>query len=143
MDKRTQRKIYLKAGNTCSNCGTPIGQNQKHCRKHRTNPSGEKAPNWKGGRVKATSGYILIMKPEHPRANPDGYVYEHIVIWEQANNKSLPLGWVIHHLNGIITDNRPVNLEAMPDRRHNNLLAAKARRIQELEAMLNNQHQLL
>lgn len=97
---------------------------------------------WKGGRTKA-AGYNLIRMPDHPRARQTGYVREHILVWELFNGKSLPEGWVIHHLNGITDDNRPENLGALPNKRHEGILAAKAKRIQELEALLRNQSQLL
>ena len=88
-------------------------------------------------------GYILIHQPDHPRASKKGYVFEHLLNWEQAHNKPLPEGWVIHHLNGIRSDNRPVNLQALLSMKHSLVLQAKARRIQELEAIINGQSQLL
>ena len=105
-------------------------------------PKGEKHPCWKGGRIKQ-HGYILIHKPEHPRANKVGLIFEHIVVWEQTHGKLIPKGWQIHHLNGITNDNRQQNLVALPDKKHKHILQAKAKRIQELEAFINNQHQLL
>ena len=84
----------------------------------------------------------MIHRPEHPRAIK-GYIFEHWLVWEEANNKSLPKGWVIHHLNGIKGDNRICNLEALSNRKHYLVLQAKAKRIQALEALLNGQHQLL
>ncbi len=98
---------------------------------------------WKGGR-RIVRGYIRLLLPEHPRADKRGYVCEHILVWEKATGKSLPKGWVVHHLNGIRGDNRPVNLVALPDKKHRYILDAKAKRIQELEALLKNgQRQLL
>jgi hypothetical protein len=104
---------------------------------------GEKHPSWKGGKFKTSSGYIVVKKPEHPHAHKSGYVFEHIVIWEETHGKALPKGWIVHHLNGIKDDNRPANLVALPNSKHSLVLAAKAKRIQELEATLNNQYQLL
>lgn len=91
--------------------------------------------NWKGGRHKTTEGYALIYMPDYPRANKDGYVLEHIWVWEQTHNKPLPDGWIIHHINGIKDDNRPSNLKAMPRNKHHfNLLSqTRAKRIRELE----------
>jgi hypothetical protein len=91
--------------------------------------------------VKSISLFTSL--PQHPRANKDGYIQEHIVVWEQTHNKPVPQGWHVHHLNGIKNDNRPRNLVALPSTKHYLILQAKARRIQELEALLNNQHQLL
>ena len=99
--------------------------------------------NWKGGRRTSRKGYIYIRCQRHHRATTRGFVFEHILIWEHANGKMLPDGWVIHHLNGIKTDNRPKNLVALSSQKHCEVLAAKAKRIQELEALLNGQHQLL
>jgi len=88
-------------------------------------------------------GYTKVYQPDHPRADCTGYMLEHIFVWEQAHGKPLPKGWIIHHLNGIKDDNKVANLLAMPDRKHRRILMAKAKRIQELEALLNSQHQLL
>ena len=55
--------------------------------------------------------------PTYPKAKPNGYVYEHIYIAEQMLGR--PLKWegvknesseVVHHINGIKTDNEPKNL---------------------------------
>jgi len=96
----------------------------------------EEHPQWKGGRTFSQGGYVFIRKPTHHRAGKNGYVQEHILIWEQSHNQTLPDGWVIHHLNGIKHDNRPENLVALPNWKHYLVLEAKAKRIQELEALL-------
>ena len=104
--------------------------------------TGKDHPNWKGGR-RIDNGYVIILRRGHPRAGRDGYVKEHILVWEQENNKPLPKGWIIHHLNGIKSDNRICNLQALPNKKHYLVLQAKAKRIQELEAKLNGQAQLI
>jgi hypothetical protein len=106
-------------------------------------PKGELANNWKGGKVTSKDGYILINNHSHPRSSKSGYVLQHILIWEEANGKPLPKGWIIHHLNGIKSDNRLANLQALPNKKHYLVLQAKAKRIQELEALLNHQQQLI
>jgi len=78
----------------------------------------------------------MVYTPDHPRQH-NGYVYEHWIIWEQAHNKPLPDGWVVHHLNGIRHDNRPENLAGMPNHKHHFILKAMGKRIQELEALLD------
>jgi len=97
-------------------------------------PNGENSRMWRGGRIKSSEGYILINEPEHHRRNKGGYVFEHILVWEQVHNKLLPEGWVIHHINGVKNDNRPCNLVAFPDKTHKRILDIKSQRIRELEA---------
>lgn len=98
---------------------------------------GELHPNWGGGRVITGRGYVLIMKPEHPKADPRGYVTEHLLVWEQTHKKPLPEGWVIHHLNSIKGDNRPCNLVAFPNNKHSakhgQLVSTLQQKIRELE----------
>jgi hypothetical protein len=55
--------------------------------------------NWRNRRCESTNGYILIYKPEHPRAS-NGYVPEHILTAERAFGKPLPSGAIVHHANG-------------------------------------------
>ena len=104
---------------------------------------GEAHHHWQGGRYLG-GGYWMRYKPDHPRASRNShYVREHILIWEEAHGKLLPASWHIHHLNGIKTDNRIVNLEALPSKKHYLITNVKARRIQQLEALLKNQGQLV
>ena len=120
-------------------CGKLIDYRSQHCKSCAFKiaiRSGERRIGnavYKGGR-REIRGYIKILLPEHPRADKRGYVSEHLLVWEKANNKPLPNGWVVHHLNGIRNDNRPTNLIGLPDKKHRHILAAKARRVQELEA---------
>jgi len=55
----------------------------------------ENNPSWKGG-VRIHKGYRYILQPDHPRSTK-GYVFEHIVIAEEALGKRLPVGSEIHH----------------------------------------------
>lgn len=144
MSSASQKKWRLEHRHPCIDCDKPIEVRAKRCKecsqKHQIRGN---HPNWKGGRIKTYNGYIMILKPEHPRVGKNGYIMEHILVWEEAHSKPLPESWIIHHLNGIPDDNRPSNLEALPNKKHYLVLQAKAKRIQELEALLNNQHQLL
>ncbi len=142
-DLREYGRLYRIAHkHPCPVCGILIASASQHCRRHRIMPTGEMAYNWRGGRVN-NSGYLMIRNPSHPRADKSGYVREHILVWEQSHNNSLPMGWVVHHLNGIKRDNRPCNLVALPNKKHKFILAEKAKRIQELEAILAKQGSLL
>ena len=102
--------------------------------KHNSIKRGDKHPRWKGGRIVRSRRYVSVYRPEHPRADKTGYVAEHLLVWEKAHGKLPPEGWIIHHLNGIKSDNRPENLVALPSTKHTNVLRAKAERIKALEA---------
>ena len=154
--KGSQTQANQKARHSCIDCGKLISRygiccSACNCRhlwrsgKHtaESNPRGNKHYLWKGGRYKTFGGYIMVYNPTHHRASSNNYVPEHIFIWEEAHGKPIPDGWIIHHLNGIKHDNRPSNLVALPNNKHYLVLQAKAKRIQELEALLNHQGQFL
>lgn len=97
----------------------------------------ERNPHWKGGRPLSSGGYPLVQCWEHPKARrQDGYVFEHMLVWERTHNQTLPDGYVIHHLNGIKIDNRPRNLIALPKGKHHYAMYLQGLklRIRELEA---------
>jgi len=81
---------------------------------------GEANIGWKGGRS-FREGYIVIWSPDHHRSN-GGYVYEHILVWEQHHKLLLSTDWVVHHINGVKTDNRIENLIAYPRIKHDRLI---------------------
>lgn len=100
----------------CGELITAINRNGlKTGYKHGHNYKGireEKHPQWKGGRIER-DGYVLLLMYGNRLADCRGYVKEHRLIWEQANNACL-LSWGdVHHKNGKRNDNRPENLEAM------------------------------
>ena len=73
---------------------------------------------WKGGRTLTSHGYVLVRQPVHPRAFSNGYVYEHIIVAEEALGRMLGHGEIVHHRNGDKADNRPENLEVLASIRH-------------------------
>lgn len=134
--------------NHCIDCGKLITPHHIHCNKcatlfkinHGTSglkhfKKGNEHRFWKGGRLES-HGYIVVLAPDHPHAGNYGYVYEHLLIWEQHNGK-LPDNMHIHHLNGIKNDNRIENLVAINPSEHHKLHQAQAKRIREFEALFN------
>ena len=97
-------------------------------------PKGEDSPYWRGGRY-CNQGYIRVYAPNHPRARAVNrlYVAEHILVWEKTHNQYLPKDRVVHHLNGIKSDNRPDNLIAMPVGKHMKIIPEMAKKIRNLE----------
>ena len=74
------------------------GESQRFIRGHTPRGKfGEDSHHWKGGRVNEGHGYVYVTMPDHPRANQDGYVREHIPMAEKALGKPLPPEAVIHH----------------------------------------------
>lgn len=64
---------------------------------------------WKGGTT-ITNGYRCVYLPKHPRAHPNGYVYEHIVAAEKTLGRALQPGEVVHHEDSDKQNNDPENL---------------------------------
>ena len=86
----------------------------------------------KSGRLKQSSGYILILDKQNSSANRSEYVLEHYAVWEKVYGK-IPNGYIIHHLNGVRDDNRIENLSAMSRRDHHRLFIPYQERINQLE----------
>lgn len=84
---------------------------------HMQQPRGEDSHAWKGGRVFDTNGYVLIYAPDHP-AVVNRYVPEHRLVMEQVLGRYLESYEEVHHKNGVITDNRPENLEVLTKSEH-------------------------
>ena len=76
---------------------------------------GAKAPGWKDGRFER-GGRILIMIPEHPHAQIGGYVLRSRLVMEKMLGRYLKPCEVVHHINAIVGDDRPENLQLFPNK---------------------------
>lgn len=78
---------------------------------------------WRGGKSRHSKGYILLRRPDHPRADARGYVFEHILVAEKILGRPIEKHEVVHHRNFIKDDNRPANLIVMTISEHQKLHA--------------------
>lgn len=88
------------------------GQHVRYVLGHQV-PEGSDNPGWKGGKWIRSGGYVMTLKPDHPEADKDGYVYEHRLVAEQKIGRQLERHERVHHINGIKDDNDPENLVVM------------------------------
>lgn len=72
----------------------------------------DKHPRWKGGKYIDEHGYIRIWLGNKK------WRYEHRLIMEKKINRPILRKEIVHHINGIKTDNRIENLELMSIKKH-------------------------
>lgn len=99
---------------------------------------GEKSGNWNGGVKKTARGYRQLLVPGHPRADANGYVMEHIVVFESETGMPVPTGCCIHHLNGDKSDNRIENLCLMTHGAHTAFHHRGKKRTDETREKISN-----
>lgn len=88
--------------------------------KHGNHVSGRDHPRWNDSQILSSDGYVKVrVGKSHPLADPNGYAYEHLVIWISSGRRSPTPNEVLHHRNEIKTDNRLENLEIISRSRHN------------------------
>lgn len=108
--KETRRLIGLK------NKGKIVSEEtrKKQSEYHLKNKTFEKEnhSNWNGGKSKTWNGYSLI------RISKGYYRREHRVIMEEHLGRKLTPEEMIHHINGIKTDNRIENLQILTKSEH-------------------------
>lgn len=133
LDYDTVKTLY-ESGMTQQEVAEELGTTQKvvfnfmrrHGIKARTaakrNQFGEANSSWNGGRTVDEFGYVMVRKPDHPRASKCGkYVPEHILVAEKTIGRHLTNDEVVHHINGVKGDNRPENLLVMTKSEHTRL----------------------
>lgn len=79
---------------------------------------GKNNSSWNGGRFINKNGYVMIYSPNHPDSIKNGYILEHRLIVSKGLDRRLESWEVIHHKNGIKSDNRINNLELVTQPRN-------------------------
>ena len=79
--------------------------------KNHADVSGDKNPNWKGGKKKDNNGYILIHSPNHPNKNVRNYVLEHRLVMEKHLRRYLKPSEIVHHIDRNPSNNKINNLK--------------------------------
>ncbi len=93
----------------CVDCGKALGSYaSKRCQK--CVRIGKLNFRWKGGRQINADGYVLILAKDHPFSECRGYIFEHRIVMEKHLGRYVRPEEVVHHINGIKTDNRIENL---------------------------------
>lgn len=60
-------------------------------------------------------GYFAVYMPEHPRAKPNGYVFEHVLVAEKLLGRALLVDEVVHHIDGNKQNNDIENIMVFPN----------------------------
>lgn len=118
-----KKKAILFCGKSCS-----MSQRMQSLR-----DNGKPHPCWKGGRF-IINGYVCVKaSKEHPSADKNGYVLEHILIAERALGRRIPVGVQVHHFDEVRSHNEGSNLVICQDAKYHMILHAR-RRVQQAGA---------
>ncbi len=86
---------------------------------HKNHPKADRQHRWSNDRMIGSNGYVkLRVGRGHPLADPNGYAYEHTVIWVAAGNPRPKRGEVLRHKNEVKSDSRIENLVLFTRTKH-------------------------
>ena len=107
----------------------------------------EESPNWKGGRSISKQGYVdLYIRNDdfyfpmvHKYTRKGGYVSEHRLVMAKHLGRCLQRKEIVHHFNGVRSDNGLENLGlvTLNNHQHNTLVKMFRKRIRDLEGQLS------
>lgn len=75
---------------------------------------------WNRGEMISSHGYKKVrVGVSHPLADPNGYAYEHLLVWVSAGRQRPGKNMVLTFVNGCRSDTRLINLELITRAEHN------------------------
>jgi hypothetical protein len=90
--------------------------------RHGNHLRGSDHPRWNEGRILSEHGYVKVrVGTDHPLADPNGYAYEHLVVWASAGRTLPGPDEILHHKDENKTNNRLDNLEKLTRSQHGSL----------------------
>lgn len=76
---------------------------------------GPKHSQWKGGQYKSSEGRIMVVASEHPFTHKNGYILRSHLVLEKILGRYLKREEIVHHINEIVDDDSPDNLQLFPN----------------------------
>ncbi|MBL9047882.1 MAG: HNH endonuclease [Tabrizicola sp.] len=102
--------------------GLPVDQLPDGRGRHGNHSRGGGHHRWNDTRILSSEGYIKVrVGADHPLADPNGYAYEHLLVWVSAGRPAPEDGELLHHQSEDKTDNRLENLRLMDRSGHGRL----------------------
>jgi len=86
--------------------------------------AGSKNPAWKGGKTR-NGRYVVVLQHDHHRADPNGYVKEHVLIAEAVLGRPLSQDHPVHHHDENGSNNSNTNLVICEDKKYHQLLHSR------------------
>lgn len=106
-----RRHMAKKQGISVDQLPTGRGNNPRSWGHHREGPEHSR---WSDERMVSAEGYIKVrVGKEHPLADPNGYTYEHLLVWVAAGNPRPSPSFTLHHKDEVKSNNRLSNLELL------------------------------
>ena len=88
--------------------------------RHGNHAMGPRNGRWNAEKkILSDDGYVKVrVGRDHPLADPNGYAYEHLLVWISAGNPLPGLGELLHHKDENRENNRIGNLELKTRSKH-------------------------